>query len=63
MTLEEPCVSEKEHLGDEGEVIICSRKSAPDKLTEAEVKAIEDMARFFLDKKHGKAQEEDRGAE
>ena len=52
MTLEELRVFEKEQLGDEG-MIICSRsrREPTARLTEEEVKMLEDMACFFLDKR------------
>ena len=56
MTLEEFRVFEKEQLGNtEGNMIICSRsrKGKAELLTEDEVKSLEDMAMFFLDKKGG----------
>ena len=56
MTLEELRVFKKEQPGNtEGDMIICSRsrKGKPELLTEDEVKSLEDMAMFFLDKKGG----------
>lgn len=55
MTLEELRVFKKEQPGNtEGDMIICSRsrREAPARLTEEEAKGLEDMARFFLDKKN-----------
>ena len=56
MTLEELRAFEKVQPGNtEGDMIICSRsrKGKSELLTEDEVKSLEDMAMFFLDKKGG----------
>ncbi len=54
MTMEELHVFEREQLGDDGSIILCSSKSTPAELTQEEWEELRDMAEYFMNRSQEK---------